>query len=234
VLLSGSRSTADSLYTVDQAAYLVSAGLVALLLIAVGAALLMLADLRDAAEKVLRLAGVAPDWASPPPTVGPIDCRPPVMLGGTSVAVGGVVLGFGWAHTSDALTLGAAMEGFAVGVAGVGLAGTGLAGASLWLRHRVASALVATVSALSTGEDPDMVVLLPSVSEDRTGDGLWTADGLERFHRTKCPALSTGGQRRPFDPRRDGNLEPCLLCSDPEPDVTEPGGLPCQVLSGVI
>jgi hypothetical protein len=232
-LLGGSRSTAASLYTVDQAAYLVSAGLVALLLVAVGAAVLVLADLRDSAEKVVRLAEAAEEWGSPLATVAPIDRRSPVILGGAGVAVGGVILGLGWAHTSNALTLGVAMEGFAVGVAGVGLAVTGLAGASLWLRHRVASALVDTVTALSTGEDANVVVL-PGAGEDRTANGMWTADGLERFHRTNCPALTTGGRRRPFDPQRDGDLEPCLLCSDPEPGVSESGSVSRQVLSGVM
>src|SRR5205807_1318949 len=81
-----------------------------------------------------------------------------------------------------------------------------VAASGLAMRRSVSAGL------LSLERRSESVVETAAVVAPAEVDGLWTADGLRRFHRSACPALPPAAvaQRRPVP--RSTDLEPCRIC----------------------
>jgi hypothetical protein len=223
-LVAGIRSVANELLPPAQLSYLVSGGVGGLYLLALGAATLLSADLRDLDSKLDRLDhllasrqpvnvrripgqaastdGARQRAAVSQRTVSPRGWfLPPVAI----LVVAAGVIGLGWWRAADALAVERALDGLVIGVVGLGIAVAVLAiqGAG----HR--RAVVRGMSALD-----DELVAAHWVEIPRQGGAvdLWTAPGLHRYHRPSCPALlKAGSERRAVTPTESG-LEPCLLC----------------------
>lgn len=202
----GYRNVAQSIYPPEQVAYLISGGLAALILICAGSMLFLVADWKDDARKLDRIAAAsrAGDFT---PTSG--SRALPLMVAAAVLAiVGVVVVAAGWAKAADAVQLHPAMNGLAIASAGLCVTLLALAAVAFWLRRSLVRRLASVLSVMTP--DPDNATRIETIQLDLTD--FWTAEGLRRFHRANCPALvSARGERRLVKPDAT-DQEPCLLC----------------------
>jgi hypothetical protein len=203
-LLVGYRSLADSLYPTEQVSFLISSGLVALLLLFVGAGALLLADWRDGRHKLDRIAllrGQSAGWQAPGARVLAVGALVAVVVGSAAVAVG-------YTKAADALRVDPALDGLVVAGAGLGVILVALGLIALRLRLTIGTRLRAVLSGVVAEESGSA----PAVGAAVDLSDRWTADGLRRYHRAACPALrSAQHEHRPVR-SGDNGLEPCLIC----------------------
>lgn len=209
-LLLGYHRIADSLYAVDQIAYLISTGVAALLLLFSGAGIVLLADWKDSVHKLSRIASLR--VGSPPS--GDVSATRVVRaatLGPAVVLLLGVAaVALGWAWAADALRVERALDGLVLAGAGAAVVVVVLAAVAIRLRLTLRRRMNAVLSGMVT-VDRQPVAAGAGFSEVSPSE-LWTADGLVRFHRASCPALlGVLAGRRPVRPT-DAALEPCLIC----------------------
>jgi len=224
VLLVTSRLVAHEVFAAAQVAYITSGGLTGCLLVGLGSAGLVTADLRDTAVKVERLGRASAGSPLPTPTAAlclvpcdgvksasprtlrGLDGRPPRWLAAPLV-IGLVLIGIGWRVAAQAWVVGDALNGLAIGLAGVGVVGAACSIEVLRRREPLRQRIGALVNELDSLHEP-----VPARSDTVDVQEVWTADGLHRFHQRSCAALTkAGGERRMVD-RRSTELEPCLLC----------------------
>jgi len=202
----GYRSLADSLYPVEQVAFLISSGLVALLLLFSGAGALLLADWRDGRHKLDRIAvlrGEPAAWRTP-------GGRPLALGALGSLAVGGAVLGVGYAKAANALQVDPALDGLVVAAAGLGVILVAMAVIALRLRTALGTRMRNLLAGILPADEPAPAATAVPAEVDLSD--RWTADGLRRYHRPACPALNSAQhERRPVRPA-DNGLEACLIC----------------------
>ena len=209
LLLAGYRSVADSLYGADQVAYVISAGVGALVLVVVGAALLLFADWKDGAHKLSRIASLRVGATSDDMS-DPRAARVATLGLVVALILGVGVMALGWARAADALRAERAMDGLVIAGAGLGLIVVVLAAVAIRLRQTLRQRMKAVFSGVVAADrrPADVTELVTEVDLSE----LWTADGLLRFHRASCPAfVGVREGRRPVRPT-DRGLEPCLIC----------------------
>jgi hypothetical protein len=203
-LLGGYRSVADSLYPAEQVSFVISSGLVALLLLFAGAGALLLADWRDGRHKLDRIAllrGGSAGWQAPGARALAAGALVALVVGSAAVAVG-------YAKAADALRVDPALDGLVVAGAGLGVLLVVLGVIALRLRLTIGTRLRAVLSGVIAEESGSA----PTVGADVDLSDRWTADGLRRYHRAACPALrSAQHEHRPVR-SSDKGLEPCLIC----------------------
>lgn len=183
----------------EQVAYLISGGLGALLMLLLGTALRLVADLRDTAYKLHLLGGGAPA-ASP--------FRRAMLLSGVVAAIGAVAFGLGWWKAADTLLFREALDGLVLAAAGLMLAAAALAGAGIAIRRCISGPLASLARTVA----PETPLVAESV-ETGLREGLWTTEGLRRFHRSSCPVLlSARTAPRSVSPSEMAALLPCGIC----------------------
>ena len=205
----GYHNVAQSIYPPEQVTYLISGGLVALVILCAGAMLLLVADWKDDRLKLDRIAdGLAGEG---PAATGASKLTPVLLGGGVAALIGAALVAAGWAEAADAVQLRPAMNGLAVATAGFGLILLALSGVAYWLRRSLVRRMTSLLSSLTSLKAEHEVVLdSEPVHLDLTD--FWTAEGLRRYHRAGCPALASArGERRPVKPNST-DQEPCLLC----------------------
>jgi hypothetical protein len=203
----GYHNVAQSIYPPEQVAYLISGGLVALVILCGGATLLLVADWKDDGLKLDRIADGLP--GGDPVATGSSMLRPAMLGGGVAALIGAALVAVGWAKAADAVQLHPAMNGLAVATAGLGLILLALSGVAFWLRRSLVGRMTSLLSSLATAKHE---VVLESESSHLDLTDFWTAEGLRRYHRADCPALvSARGAPRLVKPN-SADQEPCLLC----------------------
>jgi hypothetical protein len=205
----GYRNVAESIYPPEQVAYLISGGLVALIILCAGATLLLVADWRDDRLKLDRIAdGLAEDDPLAPSEP---KLTPALLGGGMAAVIGAGLVAAGWAKAADAVQLHPAMDGLAVATAGLGLILLALSGVAYWLRRSLVRRMTSLLSSLASDQATHGVVIQGEPLHLDLTD-FWTAEGLRRYHRVDCPALiSARGERQLVKPNST-DQEPCLLC----------------------
>ena len=203
-LLIGYRQLADSLHPPAQIAYLISAGLAALACLFVGLAVLFFADLRDEEHK-LRRVDLALGGSTDQEVEDRFLNRPWLFV--VLLAATVVVVGLGWARAAHALEVDRAMEGLDVAVAGLGGSLVVLSAMVVSLRRRFVRRAGHVLARIGEAGEPEGT---PQVAMN--GEGFWTVQGLRRYHRASCPALTWArGERQPVAGSASG-LDPCHLC----------------------
>jgi hypothetical protein len=205
----GYHNVAQSIYPPEQVAYLISGGLVGLVILCAGATLLLIADWKDDGLKLDRIAAALA--GDDPATSGAPKLTPAALGGGVAALIGAALMAAGWAKAADAVQLHPAMNGLAVATGGLGLILLALSGVAFWLRRSLVRRMTSLLSSLASAKAQHEVVLeREPVHLDLTD--FWTAEGLRRYHRADCPALvSARGERRLVEPNST-DQEPCLLC----------------------
>lgn len=174
---------------VAQVSYLISGGLIGLLLLAAGVFVLLSADLADR-ERLLH--GQASRTSSR---------RPPRRAVISATGFGAVLVGLGWAQASTASDGSSALPWALLGTAGVVLA---------------AAVAAATLAGWSRRLQNEQVTDLGDPATDLVGfddDRVVVATGLTRFHHRGCFAVAGGNDGREV-PRDSvpSELRPCGIC----------------------
>jgi hypothetical protein len=210
----GARLVTSALYTPKQVTYVISGGLGAMVLLALGLAVLLIADTRDEEAKLERIdAALAPSrhaaLAEPEEKESAPRRRPTRVLGAVGLVVGAALVAAGWWKAADALRVDRALDGLVLAALGVGLVAAVLTVGGILRRRRLALRARAVLARVVAPETPFRPT---EVHQNGSNGTRWTAAGLERFHVAACPALAAIGpaDRTPVNGRSD--LEPCLLC----------------------
>ena len=214
--ISGVRHAKD---VVDQLAYLTSGGIGAMFLLGVGATLLLSADLHDDWRKLHRVEQkldrveallregeepAAPVQQAPAQASAPLRRARLLALGALLIGLALVVFGR-MQVGSDPARLTA---GISTAIAGPFLAA--LCAVTLMVRQK---ALLEQRKMAVFG--PWLAAEAPKSVAGNTETSVWVAEGLRRYHRAGCPALS-GRPGRPVErAAMPAGLAPCGLC---EPD----------------
>jgi len=228
VLLAGISGVRHARDVVDQLAYLTSGGIGAMFLLGLGATLLLSADLHDDWRKLHRVEqkldrveallqearGAAPEDSpagevtaltaeATPQTAAPLRRARLLALG--PLLVGLALIVQGRTHIgNDPARLTA---GISTAIAGPFLAAL--------------CAVTLTVRQKALLEQRKMAVLGEWLSDTPTSDAadaatsVWVADGLRRYHRAGCPALSGRAGRQVERAAMPAGLAACGVC---EPD----------------
>lgn len=130
-----------------------------------------------------------------------------------AAGLGVLVMVIGWVGISGTVDLNEQAGWLAVGIGGLILAGLGMVG---WLLGALAA-----VTALRRDVLAELASRLPATAPVDTAagaeDGLGTAAGMRRYHRTDC-ALLAGKDARfaALDDHRAAGLLPCGVCRPPD------------------
>jgi hypothetical protein len=222
LLYVGYRNVAASPFAAEEVAHLITGGVGALVLLVAAVGLLLVADLRDEADKLDRIyarlgrsvsvsAGAA--GSEPAASGGPADAgaasrpaRGVRLVCTAAVVLGLVILAAGWARAAGTADFDRSLTGLAAAVLGFALVTAGIAVRSLAARRLVRRRIGALLAAGSRSAPSRAAVVAAADGRE------WTADGLTRFHLRSCPALvSAPGVARLVDGAA-ARLEPCLIC----------------------
>ena len=205
-------------FVADQLAYIASGGIGGLFLLALGLALLMSADHHDEWRKLdaieAALRETRPDVELPPVAPEPADASKVaegrsrglsvLSLGG---AVSAVIILVGWAHSSGSGRRGVAAEGLTMSVAGLLVAVVAVAAFLMPSRSRLTVRRALLLRHFVVADGP------VAATNGSSGDVVFVASGLTRFHRPGCPAVK-GLAAQPVSRSAVGReLEPCDLCA---------------------
>jgi hypothetical protein len=209
----GARLVSGALYTPKQVAYVISGGLGAMVVLALGLAALLLADTRDEERKLALIDAALPRAVVPAPE----DERPTgrrrlgVVTGTVGLVAGAALVAFGWWKAADALRVDRALDGLVVAAIGVALIAAVLTVGAVLRRRRLARQARLVLARVLPPETRAQRAAQAHPNGSSNGT-LWTAAGLHHFHVAACPALAGIGPEERTPVRVDCNLEPCLLC----------------------
>jgi hypothetical protein len=234
VLLAGITGVRHASDVVDQLAYLTSGGIGAMFLLGVGATLLLSADLHDDWRKLHRVEQkldrvevllregrdtalqVPPDDEVAAPSAQataqtPAPLRRARLLAGGALVIGLALVVQGRMHMgSDPARLTA---GISTAIAGPFLAA--LCAVTLTVRQKgMLEQRKMTVFGPWLRADPGLTDAPGSVGGN-TETAVWVAEGLRRYHRADCPALSGRPGRKVERAAMPAGLAACGVC---EPD----------------
>jgi hypothetical protein len=212
--------TVDSETTVvAQLADLVSGGLGGLLVLGVGLAALVLADLADEWHKLDRIEA-AIEGCPPPLRRGLGVLRRPLLAGLAGLGIGVVVLVVAWNQAADATDPNDGFGAVAVGIAGLVAGAVALAGSTYWVLRVVrlrasrlfAPWLLADMQARAGAAVPARTALRQAPTLAAPASVLVGA-GLRRFHAASCAVVTAGGPYTSMPLSAvDPDLAPCGLC----------------------
>lgn len=215
------RGVSTSPLIVDELAHIAGAGLGAMLLLAVGATVLVLADLTDEWRKLDRIAAALGRSAQPATDGGrwvvpPTALRRPWVVVGVGTAIGVVIVLLAHRAAAGAADPQTAIRAVGVGIVGIIVAAASCAVAAVWTSRTVRlreSRLLAPWLLADLLDKLDAVAAPGPVKEVAgAGDLVVVGAGLRRFHRPGCPALA-GAVTELVDPALvDSAIEPCGLC----------------------
>jgi len=222
LLGAGIGNVSQSLYETEQVAFIASAGIGALLLVVLGLAALLSADLEDEDRKVDRIEAIAAGEAllrprdalrlagegrAVVPNSGPAPGKPKrvIVLLSAGLTADLLLIVVGWAKAAGAVELRPAVTGLAIATVGLLVAIAELASVIYRRRLRIDRRVTAVHRRV---EDPGAELLVEGEASD-----CWTAEGLSLFHRSACAVLKNPGLRfRAVGAADAGQLRPCLLC----------------------
>jgi hypothetical protein len=207
-VLVASLGVRQSEYVSDQMSFMVSGGLGGLLLLGAGAVLVVTAGLADEWRKLDRVAAYLPDDGPAADAAGlALRVR---LCAGAGLAIAGVFLLSAWSDVSNQSDPEQGFEGLGLGSTGL-LVGFAICGAStLWLQRRVARRRAQLFVPWDTA--PEIAAPAVVTALGGTRDRLVVASGLQRYHRSGCPAVR-GLDAREIDRRQlPAGLQPCELC----------------------
>ncbi|MEW6471408.1 MAG: hypothetical protein AB1679_03975 [Actinomycetota bacterium] len=216
-------------FVADQLAYIASGGIGGLFFLALGLALLMSADHHDEWRKLdaieAALRETSPVAEAPPTPPVPAQVSPAQLnavaegrkrglsvltLGG---GVSAVIMIVGWVHSSGSGRQGVAAEGLTMSAAGLLVAVAAVAGFLVPSRSRLAARRAFLLRRFALADGAALARSGAPAMNGASGDVVFVASGLTRYHRPGCPAVK-GLAAQPVS-RADVSreLEPCDLCA---------------------
>jgi len=211
-------------FVADQLSYVASGGVGGLFLLALGLALLMSADHHDewrkldAIERALTEPG--PELQPAPPARPESGRAAEGRARGLSVlslgaVVSAVIMVIGWVHSSGSGRQGVAAEGLTLSLSGLLVALAGVAAFLMPSRSRLAARRAHLLRRFVL-TDAAAVTPTATSTNGASGDAVLVADGLSRYHRPGCPAVSGVATTRTARAAIGAALRPCDLCEPGE------------------
>ena len=223
-------ATSDTVLVSEQIPYLVSGGLGGLFFAAVGAAVLVRADVHDEWRKLDRidaaLGGRPPAEQSEPQAAGTnengydrqastvaLATTTPVVLRHEAVSVvplliAGALIAVCWLQVSATGRVEQGLDETTLGIGGLLLGAVAAAWYALQLRSAVVRRRAAVLEPFTDLADAEA----SAEQEEVARDGLWVVEGSRRYHRGNCAVLSGQPATSVSAVRETAGLSPCRLC----------------------
>jgi hypothetical protein len=186
-------------YLVSQMARITAGGIGGLLLLAAGAAALIIGDLLDDWRKLDRIEGALVGSVPPTPSSWlPNVARPAVAMATVSVVGAAIAIGLAWDQAASVRDPKPGLRALAVAVAALVAGAAGLAGATFALvrtvRLRESRLLAPWLLADLQSRLPVVLSATPAaVPAAIRSERVVTGGVLTHYHRPGCAALATGG-----------------------------------------
>ena len=173
---------------------------------------------RPGADAACLAAGVAADGAPParPESGRAAEGRARgLSVLSLGAVVSAVIMVIGWVHSSGSGRQGVAAEGLTLSLSGLLVALAGVAAFLMPSRSRLAARRAHLLRRFVLA-DAAAVTPTATSTNGASGDAVLVADGLSRYHRPGCPAVSGVATTRTARAAIGAALRPCDLCEPGE------------------